>query len=736
MKKTLKTPTHLFNFRLFLEGLKRLRVIGLVTAILALVASALIPIVTWIETSNHNAATLPNEIVDNFLCIPAGFVVFLAPFFFYTLFSFLQKRNESDFFHTIPYTRTCVYVSFVTAALAFISAIQVACGLLSWVLWSLCPYVIFDAGALWSFIPVTILAAALLSSFMMLALTVSGTPGSCTLLFVLFASFVRIVAGICIGLVESITLLPHSHIWTQSILAPSWFLPVGILYWLVAALETVIRPANLIYSLVVTVLIYVLAGYLYGRRRSEMAGNPAPGLRTQTLFRVMFSLPLAFLITMALVAEKIDDLSVYVVLIVATVIGYFLYELITTKRARNMLRAARQFWLVPAACVVFAISLMGCRYIILHDTLTVDDIEAISVADCGFNEGSYQALKCSDVRITDKEVLRIVADQLTYSQKVEGKGRAGDKYYWNRQNITIYTKGGRTLERRIIIPPEQERSLIQMYAAIPEIQKYMYMLPSDQEIRDLDISIQIALHENFSISWNRWGQQEEIQQLMKIFREEFLTLTDVQKTQVLQLGMYNTGEDEVKTDGGEEWNGKNSRIELRLMGHVVNPKNDRAQNFYNTYTITDAMPKTRAYMLLTLAGNSDNVWRANQNTYHGTADDILSMGEEYMLRNEEEMGQRMFTVNDLSILSSEKDDQLIIIKSENVRPLLTFLREHLSVQNKTAPSTYTVTENTVALVLVLQAEDVIYMDMFGLFELTDEDIGTIRQWLEPASESI
>ena len=183
-----KLFTRFFNPRLFLEALKRLRVIGLVTAILSVTISALIPIVTWMTRAPQY---LPKAVPTQSLCIPVCLVVFMAPLFFATLFSFLQKRKESDFFHAIPYTRTCVYISFTAASLAFIFAIQAACGLVAGILWSMVPNVTFDLGGMIAYIFICMLAAAMLSSFMMLALTVSGTSNSCSLLFVLFAGFVR-----------------------------------------------------------------------------------------------------------------------------------------------------------------------------------------------------------------------------------------------------------------------------------------------------------------------------------------------------------------------------------------------------------------------------------------------------------------------------------------------------------------------------------------------------------------
>ena len=79
-----KASTSFFNFRLFLEALKRLRVIGLGSAILALTASALVPAVTWIEWGSYDRTDI-YEMDTELLCVPAGAMVILAPLFFFVL---------------------------------------------------------------------------------------------------------------------------------------------------------------------------------------------------------------------------------------------------------------------------------------------------------------------------------------------------------------------------------------------------------------------------------------------------------------------------------------------------------------------------------------------------------------------------------------------------------------------------------------------------------------------------
>ena len=334
-----KVSTSFFNFRLFLEALKRLRVIGLGSAILALTASALVPAVTWIEQGSYTRADI-YEMETQFLCIPAGIMVALAPLFFSVLFSFLQKRKESDFFHAIPYTRTCVYVSFVTAALTFVWAIQLACGVTAGILWSMIPRVTADIGGMIAYVGVSMLAAAMLSAFMMLSLSVSGTSGSCFLLFLLFTGFVRVVCAIFLGCMDSFYLIDTNGMWDNSFLSPLWLQPINVFGYLMGSTaysDLLFSSANILYSLCVTLGLFAFAGLLYNRRKSEMAGNPAPGVKTQALFRIMFTSLAVLLIPLLTITDGVDA-ALMLVVIVGVLLIYFLYELITTKRPKNLLK--------------------------------------------------------------------------------------------------------------------------------------------------------------------------------------------------------------------------------------------------------------------------------------------------------------------------------------------------------------------------------------------------------------
>ena len=121
----------LFNVRLYLETLKRLRIIGIAAIILCLSVSALVPIYHMANMPRYDvydvydgisSSSMPfrtETIESNALVIPALVASYLMPLFVFFLFSYLNKRNESDFYHAIPYTRGCVYTTTTLAALTW-----------------------------------------------------------------------------------------------------------------------------------------------------------------------------------------------------------------------------------------------------------------------------------------------------------------------------------------------------------------------------------------------------------------------------------------------------------------------------------------------------------------------------------------------------------------------------------------------------------------------------------------
>ncbi len=729
-----KVSTSFFNFRLFLEALKRLRVVGLGSAILALTASALVPAVTWIEHGSYTRTDV-YEMDTQFLCVPAGVMVFLAPLFFAVLFSFLQKRKESDFFHAIPYTRTCVYVSFVTAALTFVWAIQIACGLVSGILWSMIPRLAADIGGMIAYVAISMLAAAMLSAFMMLALTVSGTGGSCALLFLLFAGFVRVVCAIFLGCMETFYIIDANGMWDNSVLSPIWFLPINIFFYLVettVSTVTLYSPANILYSLTVTVAVFAFAGLLYNHRKSEMAGNPAPGVRTQALFRILFTTLPALLIPLLLITGGAEG-AIMLVLVVGVLLVYFLYELITTKRPKNLLKIFPGLGIVAGACVAFLLA-FGIYYAVaVNETVTPNEVKWVSVDSNGFTGGSYQGRLSDTLRTDDTEIVGIVTDRLAISQKYEREGSPSNDYdgdYYDRMRVTIRLKGGRTIHRYIAMGKDARQTLQARFASLEEVKKIMFLLPTDNEVQTGGIEMGYSREGREYI---HLGETAELRALMNIFRAEFESLTAEQKLLVMTP--------ELNSNYGDSYHIKEEYDAAMHEGMFLNIRGTvKGRHFGNEYVIIDAMPKTREAMAY-LWGKH----QMNANYYNVGDSGVGGSVESVLIEFGNNAAESDFTATfsylkgfvTVARLSTDNTDKSLnstfLLESEDYARFAELLKKSVAITQSTKESEFTLTEDTYYLYLYNDRDgkySTLELNLRGVFRLTPDALKELKELLQ------
>ena len=729
--KNNRTSTHVFNFRLFLEALKRLRVIGLGTAILSLTVSVLVPVTTWIERNSSTGNDVYTMNTQG-LCVPAGLVVFLAPLFFAVLFSFLQKRKESDFFHAIPYTRTCVYVSFVSAALAFIWTIQLACGVVSGILWSMVPRLSADIGGMFAFVGISMLAAAMLSAFMMLALTVSGTRGSCFLLFLLFAGFVRVVCAIFLGCLDTINFIDVNEMWDVSALAPQWLLPLNVVYYWMSFQDACIilySLSNILYSLVVTAGLFALAGLLYNRRKSEMAGNPAPGVKTQALFRILFTTVAALLIPLLIITGDATS-ALMLVLVVGVLLVYFLYELITTKRPKNLLRILPGLGIVAGICVAFLLSFLGYRAFLINDQITPNEIKWITMESNGFIGGTYQDRLSDTLRTDDPELLKVIADRYAVSQKYEREGVPQSDYnetYYNRTEVMVRLKNGRTLYLRISMDTTSRESMQKRFASLEEVKEILYLLPKRSEVQSASLSMGGRFDAYL-------GKDTRFNTLYDTFCAEFETLTDQQKAEVMAPALYaqNSYGKESYYDYDYGINTSNSdSMTLYLSGYV------NGRRFNNSYIIIEEMAETRRLATYLWGENNLDQSYASAYNYHqsGTPKETLAILADRVSDSKFEDDAYMKGFITLWNASGNKQlfsgETTLVLNLKDCDRLAELLSDACAVTSTTKEKEFKLTDDTYCIGLYTEWNDQIQISIgiYGVFELTEDQLDELIEIL-------
>lgn len=386
----------LFNRHLYVEGLRRLRVPALAVGILSVTLSVLIPLIFWFSLAQEYGT--PNYYryhVSHLLTAPIlPAMMAAAPIFMIAVFSFQFKRRDSDFYHALPYTRPCLFVSFTAAALSLLFAMEALAGGLSLLIWTLCPHVTLVAADIFPTVGAVWLGTLVTAGVAAIALSLAGTALTALYQFANLA----LVPRLFLFLIEQSLDTLDGGAWISwdgaafpvKYLSFAWSAPYGIFWEWVShstrrcAVPQCFRPGNIFYNLAVALILFGVAAYLFSRRKSEVAGHSAPGRGLQVFFRILAAMPLG-LVTSWVLAEIGLGYGYVLIPAVLCLLVYLLYELLTTKRGRNMLRAIPWTGVLAAVCLLPLLVGMGGNAVALKAAEDADNVECVNIMMCDRN---------------------------------------------------------------------------------------------------------------------------------------------------------------------------------------------------------------------------------------------------------------------------------------------------------------------------------------------------------------
>ena len=579
-----------FDGRLYLQGLKRLRLIGLAMAILFITVAVLVPLTTWIQTANRmqyvdeyydpmydssydsmygeeDSLQEPKikEVENRRLIIPVLVASYLAPVFILLIFSYLNRRSESDFYHAIPYTRVCVYTSFVAAAMTWVLAILIASSLAAGLFWTLCPYTTYSFGGLIGEMLLCCLNATFLASFATVGVSLMGTPMTGVIATLLSLCSWRVIVGFAYLSMEDILVIaPAEEIW-GGYLTPNWILPIGLAF----EKET---TASIVYAAIVALLIFAVGGLLYHLRRSETAGRSVPGRLLQVVCRLLITLPSALCLTYMIIGGT--EITSLLILFVVTLLVFYLYELLTTKSARSMLRATPWLGVLVLACLIFTGAVFAGKAVICKEEIGEDRIGEVGITNAsirGYEElaiSDYERYLMSEYLSDDPTVIRLVAKALRDSQQADWN----DEFYQNKgvwdESFTKYTEyvrfsvriklnGGRAITRYIRMPKED-------YIA------FLNALKTDLSLNSLPTADEVDYFQvaQYGYSCVQELEKAQIEQMLDAMRLDHAEMTEQEKNEMVTYG--------------------NNRPQLVLRIRIGE------KTFFCNYYVTEAMPHTAA----------------------------------------------------------------------------------------------------------------------------------------------
>ena len=420
-----------FNFRLFLDGMRQLRTIGIVSLVIFCLAGifSVIGINVGIQSdamfsysSSHYTPDMVSMYAETFNLYPLHMVLFasflvVVPIMVLNMFGFMNKRNSSDFYHCAPVKRETLALSFLASIMAWILIIVLSSTAIVCVTTLFTPFVSINMYSVFVSLIATITACLCVLGAGFFAMSITGTFFSNFTVSVMILTAPRLIITALVALIcELNPLLSYSfesgildyrlNIVVGSILSPFVFDSPDMFY----PLEHFVP---VIYTLVLTIF-YFAAG----------------------LYSILYNS-----------SSTLDSLSLFfiILLYVIAVIVYFLYEIISTRKFSNLLKAAKTLWILVVFNVVFIASVIIGYHVTLNDVPDKDDVNYIMVSTHGSYHNGYFANTSAAVRITDKNLISSAVDAL--SDNVQ---RAKDKKHSYSSTFTItFNAGGRNIKRRI-----------------------------------------------------------------------------------------------------------------------------------------------------------------------------------------------------------------------------------------------------------------------------------------------
>lgn len=573
---------NLFSIKLYIEGLKRLKIVGIAASIIVTILNALVPIgytlVAMIESGDFKSlADYPKTIVNasNF-AIPMFVIMFLTVFFAFSAFSFLNRRNESDFYHAIPYKRTCLFGSFAAATITWIWGIVVGSSLVTTVLWLICPVANFVWSGLFIVIAEYFVVTLYLVSFLFLAVsltgtTVSGISVSLILLFCLRITF--FMFQLCCS--ELVPFMDLSF-------SPLRFLMSN--HWMPAAIFTsffdlsVLQNASLwIYTIAIALIVLVLAGLAFNFRKSENASQGASSRIMQHVYQSLFSLPFAILIATIIICE--GNPTAVVILLFIFLLVFYLYELITTKSAKCMLTSSICLPIILAVTLLFTGTAYIVRSVVLNGKYSKDEIQSVGVYEQSdfldvfeslfsyMDETTYEELQAAACSTEDAKAKELVSNALSTTidnfkkyNNIRGEYNPDINYMY--QDVTINLKSGRTIGRKLYFTEEQYMEFQNTLMESPEYAEAALAIPKKEEIVYI------------SANMLSYTGQSELETLYNVFADEYNALPKEKKVAYKMRNTVNYDENYLQITG--KLNGK---------------------TFYSTYPITEDFPKAKEMMI-------------------------------------------------------------------------------------------------------------------------------------------
>lgn len=581
----------IFSPGLYLEGIRQSRYIGLPF----LCFGALLEAYNLIDALRTMSGV--STWYSYFLAVLSFCVA--APLCVLTLFHFLNSRAASDFYHSIPRTRTALYNSFAAAAFTWSAGPVLIASLWEALMAGIC-YGELAVGAARAAV-ISPLCCALVIAACLLGVTLTGTLISQITATGLILFMPRLLITLVTAKVRD--MVPTLPQFDYSVTDPVSYRVNLVLDTLVNSLFTTvgwndginISWVQIVYTLALTAVYYLIALRLFNTRKSEKASSPAIGRFVQGAIRVLIAFAVCLIACDEIIGRLASrsgyiDISMIALIYGFALLAYFLYEVISIRSVAGLRASAKQLLIglavLAALNVVYiggTVAAINAERNYLPDRDKVDSISLVYSLHDSFRP-TYSQLLTSKVVIDDPETINEAIDTLgRCNSSMKSDGSIPD----DRYTLAFNFSNGSVKYRTVGFTMTEYERFNKLLNGNEEIRTATQALPEADMIEQCyfsryDIGTDAAL--------KVWAQ----------LREELLALSPDERHLITQNDMYS----DVMMTAVDLPAGAANAAERStyVLDEVMLYGKAESGYFFERYTITPLTPKT-AELYMSLINN-------------------------------------------------------------------------------------------------------------------------------------
>ena len=340
-------------------------------------------------------------------------------------FGFLNNRNSSDFYHSIPVKRKSLYGVICLSVLTWIGITAIAGTVFFGLMCAVLKYISIDINVLIKLVLCTIECGIFTASLITFSMSISGNITSYVVAaFVILMVPRALIFMVIAGISSTNIYFPVDNV-TYSIMNIN--IVTAFIYRIMY-----VEPKN--YSMfmpyigtIAESLIYVILGAIsFNKRKSECAGKSCISNVVQGFLRIGITLVVSFAANCMLISGYGDSSAIVFTIMVYTgaLVVYFLYELITTRNLRRVAASTKQIPIVMIITVVGFLLTVFYSEKIENYRVDYNKTKSITIQESYNQSFSYVFdRRKNPVCIDDENIIKIVAE--AYNEAMDDE----DNYY-------------------------------------------------------------------------------------------------------------------------------------------------------------------------------------------------------------------------------------------------------------------------------------------------------------------